>query len=89
MVMSKGSFILMLSGMTVVYFFVTALQFWATNYFINVLGFTAGEAFSTFAITALTGPVLGAIIGGVLINTLGGYNQPRAYTICLSIYSGS
>jgi MFS family permease len=34
---------------------------------------------------ALTGPVLGAIVGGAAINSIGGYNNPKAYNICLAV----
>lgn len=74
-----------LAALTILFFLCTAIQFWATQYYIEVLGLVKEQAFIYFAVLALTGPVLGAIIGGVVIGHIGGYNSPKAYVICLAV----
>lgn len=48
-----------------------------------VLGTTKKEAFVSFALCALTGPILGVVVGGFLFNKIGGYNSPKAFPICV------
>lgn len=49
-----------------------------------VLGTTKKEAFVSFALCALTGPILGVVVGGILFNRIGGYNSPKAFPICVA-----
>jgi MFS family permease len=39
----------------------------------------------TFTITAVTGPILGVIIGGYIFNSIGGYNSPSAYPLAVFV----
>lgn len=89
MVLGNNVFGFLLAAITVLFHVCTAIQFWATNYFIEVIGVTREQAFMYFSIMALTGPVLGAIIGGAVIGWIGGYNNPRAYFICLFVVTFS
>lgn len=79
------NFMILLLSLTGVYYVTTGIQFWITDYFVTVLGCTRNEAFTTFAICALTGPVLGVLVGGYIFNLLGGYNSPKAYPVCVFV----
>jgi hypothetical protein len=41
-----------------------------------VLGVSQEKVFIYFAVAAVTGPVLGTIVGGYVFNRIGGYNNP-------------
>lgn len=38
-----------------------------------------------FSIAAITGPVSGVIIGGVVFTRIGGFESPKAYPLCVLI----
>lgn len=60
------------------FFVVTGVQFWLPDYLQNVHNVDAHTASIYFSITSLSAPILGVIIGGVIITHLGGYNTPKA-----------
>ncbi len=66
-------FVALLLSLTSVYFITTGMQFWITDYWVQVLGQTKSSATIYFAIAAITGPVGGVILGGVVFSRLGGY----------------
>ena len=37
---------------------------------------------TAFALVTITGPVLGVIVGGILVNCFGGYQNPITIMIC-------
>ena len=60
-------------GLSALYFVVSGIQFWITNYLVEVLHVSYAEALSAFTVVSATGPVLGVIFGGWLVDYLGGY----------------
>jgi hypothetical protein len=52
---------------------------------MTVLGQSKETSFITFAITSLSGPVLGVIMGGYTFTLIGGYNSPRALPVAVVI----
>ena len=60
------NFMILLLSLTGIYFVTTGVQFWVTDYFNMVIGVSKQSAFITFACIALTGPVLGVVVGGYL-----------------------
>lgn len=66
---------LSLSGL---YFVVTGIQYWLSDYLIEVMNVDPDKAAVYFSLTCFTAPISGVIVGGFLTTHLGGYNDPRA-----------
>ncbi len=49
--------------MAVILYVSTGVQFWLTNYFIEVLGFDQNAVFIAYAIVSFTGPTTGCAFG--------------------------
>lgn len=76
--------VLSLSGL---FFVVTGIQYWFSDYLKkmfgkSVLGEADGVSDETisfaFAFTCFTAPIFGAVVGGVTVAKLGGYNTTSA-----------
>ena len=85
--LTNFNFMVLLIALTGIYYLTTGIQFWITDYFIIVLGTTKNEAFTTFAVCSLTGPILGVVLGGFFFTRIGGYNSPKAFPICVFVMS--
>ena len=62
-------------GLAGLYFVVTGIQFWVTDYMVVVLKQELVTVQTGFAICSITGPILGVFFGGWLIDKLGGYKD--------------
>lgn len=90
-VIKNFSFLRMCFSVTFLYYVVTVIQFWFTDYLITVMHMEAGYVFMTFGLVSVTGPVMGVIFGGIVSTKLGGYNNTKslyvtailAFTSCL------
>ena len=54
----------MCSAITSLYFVVTGIQFWFSDYMITEIGVEKQKVFAWFGIVSITGPILGVFIGG-------------------------
>ena len=63
------------AGLCALYFVVTGVQFWATEYLTVVLGESLATVIGAFTATSATGPVLGVVFGGWYIDRAGGYKD--------------
>ena len=59
--------------MSVVLFVSTGIQFWLTDYFVNVLNCDPYAVYIAYAVVSITGPTSGCAFGGVVLNKMGGY----------------
>ena len=66
-------------------FIVTGIQFWISDYMQIVLQVDPARVFITFALVSITGPILGVVAGGYLIQKLGGYTNKTALDACFKI----
>mmetsp|Transcript_28055 Transcript_28055/g.27743 ORF Transcript_28055/g.27743 Transcript_28055/m.27743 type:complete len:99 (+) Transcript_28055:674-970(+) len=66
------------------YFVVTGIQFWASDYLLNVMEMQPSLVFPTYAITTITGPTLGVVTGGAVCHKTGGYRGKNAIYVCAS-----
>ncbi len=66
-------------------FIITGIQFWITDYMIEILKVDKSKVYVTFAIVCITAPTLGVIFGGYLIEKLGGYTDRRTLEACYKI----
>ena len=71
-----------LIGICCLLFIVTGVQFWITDYMLNNIEYNLNRIFVTFAVVCLTAPTLGVLIGGYLIEKIGGYTNKHALKIC-------
>lgn len=63
--------------MSIILFVSTGIQFWLTDYFINVLHFDKTSVNIAYAVVSITGPTSGCGFGGFIINRIGGYENPK------------
>lgn len=61
-------------GLCALYFVVTGIQFWMTDYLVQVIKAPYGSVLGAFAATSATGPVFGVVFGGWFIDRVGGYH---------------
>ncbi|KAL4453133.1 hypothetical protein ABPG74_015364 [Tetrahymena malaccensis] len=65
------------------YFVVTGIQFWMSDYFRVVLKADENLVFGTYSFVSLTGPTLGVIFGGIITQKIGGYDHQSAKIMCI------
>lgn len=70
-------------ALTAIYFIVTGIQYWVSDYMITELKQPESEVFVTFGIVSITGPVLGVVVGGNITTYLGGYGSKNALILTM------
>ena len=75
--MKNYNFLLLCTGLTGLYFIVTGIQYWISDYMITELEQSESVVFTSFGIVTITGPVLGVVVGGNIITRFGGYNTRK------------
>ena len=83
-VLQKKSFVFVALTLSGLFFIITGVQYWLSDYLQVVLNVPSDFVYYYFAFTCLSAPLLGVSIGGIVIGSVGGYNDPRAYLICLA-----
>lgn len=68
---------LMLS-ITALFIVSTGIQFWCTDFFINVLELPQKQAFQNYAICGAVAPIVGVLLSGFIFDRIGGYNSRNA-----------
>lgn len=80
-------FILIVMGLTTIYFVVTGVQYWSTIFMIKSLHASKYLVNALFVFVAGTGPIFGVFFGGWLIDRCGGYigveQRAKALGICM------
>lgn len=76
-------------SVTCLYFVVTGIQFWFSDYMITEMGIDKQVVFTWFGIVSITGPILGVFVGGQITTALGGYKSlHNLYSVLImSIFS--
>ena len=70
-------------SLTALFFVISGIQYWITNYFVKVLGVNEKDANIYFALTCITSPILGALVSGKISLGFGGYESPKAIPTCI------
>jgi hypothetical protein len=78
LVMKSFAFLRMAFSITFLYFVVTCIQFWFSDYMISVMEQPKEIVFTIFGVVSITGPVFGVILGGIISSKLGGYNTKNS-----------
>lgn len=82
---TNKAFLLLCVGLTCLYYVITGIQYWISDYMITVLKQDETIVFTTFTFDTITGPVFGVIIGGNVTTKLGGYNAKKALILTLAL----
>jgi len=69
-------------SISILFFIVTGIQFWLSDYMKVALQVPASDVDTWFAVITITGPVLGVVVGGLIVNFFGGYENPMTIGIC-------
>lgn len=83
--MKNKSYIHLTLAITTLFFVISGVQMWATHYFEHAMHTDPKQASMIFGATALTSPVAGAIVSGLIINGFGGFYAPIALPFCVMI----
>lgn len=77
-VMGNKNYLLVVISVTFLYYIITGIQYWVSDYMIIVLQQSEATVYICFGAVSVTGPVLGVIIGGNITTYLGGYSTRRS-----------
>ena len=76
-------YVLSVFALSCLYFCITGLQYWGSDYMNRVLGVHSPEKrLLYFSIICFSSPTLGVILGGYIVNYLQGYEDKRVYNLC-------
>lgn len=81
-VLKNPVYVLLVLSISSLYFVVTGLQFWITSYLNTVFDLKENQVYTFFAITCISAPLCGVLLGIALFNCVGGYNNPRSLVLC-------
>ena len=85
-ILSRLYFSVTVFTLTALYFVVTSVQFWATEYLITGRGYDSHKVMLAFIITSATGPIFGVLFGGWIVDRVGGYRGGASQRFrCLSL----
>lgn len=70
-------------ALSALFFVVTGIQFWITDYMREIMGLPQAFVFKAFLVISLTAPIFGVLCGGILLHNFGGYDGPFALRIVL------
>ncbi len=69
-------------SVTTLLFISTAIVYWTSDYLEKVLLVPTHKILIVFIITCITAPSLGIVVGGCIVQKLGGYEAKHSITIC-------
>ena len=78
-------YIFTMLGISCMYFVVTGIQFWISDYMREILNIPSSKVYIIFSIVCITAPTLGVLSGGFFIQYLGGYTNKMALDACFKI----
>lgn len=82
--MANKNYLLIVISVTFLYYIITGLQYWMSDYMLVVLKQQEAIVFITFGVISITGPVLGVVVGGNITTCLGGYSTRKTLYQTLS-----
>ena len=71
------------------YFVVTGIQFWASDYILSHIEIDSRWVFPTYALLTITAPTFGILSGGSAAHSLGGYKSKHAIMLCFLLGVGA
>lgn len=87
--LANSTYMLSITILSVIYYVVTAVQFWTTRYLQQIYTTKDGIIFMSFSATAVVAPTTGIIFSGFMIDFIGGYKSDRGlfYTMLFCMVS--
>lgn len=82
-ILSNKIYIFLILSLSSYFFVISAIQFWISDYMIEVLKFDGKNVFTAFTIVCTTGPIIGAVSSGYFGMRIGGYNSVYALPSCI------
>jgi hypothetical protein len=73
LLLRSTTFVYCTLALSALFFVVTGIQFWSTEYLIRVIKAPYATVLASFAATSATAPVLGVVFGGWIVDRVGGY----------------
>ena len=90
LIFSEPLFIFIVLTMAFLYFIVTCIQYWDSDYMLIALKVTDDHLrLICFSGICITGPTLGVLFGGYIVDKLGGYASKKAMIFCFGIVLSS
>ena len=86
-VLTNSLYLTTTMGLCSIYFIVTGIQFWMTEYMIGILHIKPVVVVVVFSIVSVTAPLFGVLVGSTFADSYGGYkgkNTVDALKICLA-----
>ena len=80
--LSNKPFIFVGLSISTLYFVVAGIQFWASNYFLEIIGVTYKQVTFWYSLCSISGPLAGALLSAPLINKVGGIESDNALLFC-------
>lgn len=82
-IFSSPIFVFSVLTVASLFFILTSIQFWGSNYMKNHLKIT-NQTYQliSFVVICLTSPTIGILVGGTIINRIGGYEKKHASIFC-------
>jgi hypothetical protein len=74
LICTSSVFVCCTLGLSTLYFVVTGVQFWATEFLLEVSQAPYTKVLGAFAGTSASAPVLGVVMGGIVVDRFGGYH---------------
>ncbi|OII74884.1 major facilitator superfamily transporter [Cryptosporidium ubiquitum] len=89
--LANSTYMLSITILSVIYYVVTAVQFWTTRYLQQIYTTRDGIIFMSFSATAVIAPTTGIIFSGFMIDFIGGYKSNRGlfYTMLFCMISAT
>jgi len=87
LLLSVKIFILCALTTTILLFISTILQFWMKDFLVKAMKFDQDAAVLTYILILVTAPVSGIILGGLIVQKMGGYEAKHSILICLGFCS--
>ena len=88
LIFSEPLFISNVLTMSILYFIVTCVQYWASDYMLVALEITDEKLrLFAFSFVCLTSPTIGLITGGFIVDKLGGYHKKSFFCLIFSLLS--
>jgi hypothetical protein len=91
-ILSHMTYLFCALGLASLFFVITAVQYWGSDYMENVLGVKDKQyRMLSFSVVCITSPTLGVILGGWVISRIGGYESKHSILVCFifAIFAGA
>jgi hypothetical protein len=74
----NGGFVCTTMALSILFFIVSGIQMWVSDYFVQVIGASETTTHIYFALVCVTAPVLGAVLSGTVASRFGGFKSSKA-----------